>query len=688
MEDIMKKRGLIFVLIIGLMFIIPLSAKNYNRKRAITYSDLANVKWISGPVISNNNNYLAYTVKVLNKDKNSSSSYIGIFDLSKGINIKMTNGDSSDFSPSFSPDSKYIYFLSARSGKIALWRISLSGGEANKYLEIPTDITGYKISPDGRNIAFTAFASPKIRRYQGQIEFWKKDKKRKTTAYVSDRLMYRVWNYWRKGKYSTLFIYNSITGNIKQLTSGYYDTPPVDLGSSNDLEFSKNGKYLYFVMNREKKVASSTNNDIFRISVYGGNIVKITSNPANDNFPLFSQTGTLIAYRAMKRAGFEADKYDIMVKNLKTGKLENLTENFDRTVNTIRWAPDDKSIYFSVIKEGYHPIYKVRIDTGEKFPVLNKKFIKNFVLSKDGKFIFYTMEKINKPGELYVYNTESKKEIQLTNLNGALLSKLEMNPLEEYWFEGAGGDSVHLLLLKPPFFNSRKKYPVIELIHGGPQGFWGDDFHPRWNAQMFAARGYVVIMINFHGSKGYGQKFTDAVSKDWGGKPYLDIIKGTYYAMNKFKFINPARIGAAGASYGGYMIDWIEGHDHPFVALASHAGVYDLVSEYGATEELWFPEWEYAGTPWTNPKMYKKHSPSSYVMNFKTPCLVTAGERDYRVPYTQSLQFFTALQKMGVPSKLIVFPDECHFIQKPNNAEYWWNSVLNWFDKYLKRRGK
>ncbi len=684
----MKKLKITIVFIICILLITPIFAKRYSSMKTLTYNELVKVKWISGPVISSDNNYLAYTIKVLNKKKNSSNSSIWVFDLSKGKNIRLTNSKSSDFSPIFSPDSKYLYFLSTRSGRVALWRISLTGGEAEKYFEIPTDINTYKISPNGKVIAFTAYASPKIKTYKKQIDFWKQEEKRKTSAYVSDRLFYRVWNYWRKGKYSTLFVYNSLTGSIKQLTSGYHDTPPADLGSQNDLEFSKDGKYIYFVMNKDKNVAYSTNNDIFRVSIYGGTPIKISNNPANDNFPLISNSGTLMAYKAMRRAGFEADKYNIMIKNLKTGKLENLTENFDRDINIIRWSPDDKSVYYSITKEGYHPIYKVRLDTGEKFPILKKKFIKNFVLSKDGKFIFYTMEKINKPGELYVYNLESQKEIQLTHFNDKLVSSVKMNPLEEYWFEGAGGDSVHLFLLKPPFFNKRKKYPVIELIHGGPQGMWGDDFHPRWNAQMFASRGYVVIMINFHGSKGYGQRFTDAVSKDWGGKPFIDIIKGTYFAMNKFKFIDSSRVGAAGASYGGYMIDWIEGHDNPFVVLASHAGVYDLVSEYGATEELWFPEWEYAGTPWTNPKMYKKFSPSSYVMNFKTPCLVTAGEKDYRVPYTQSLQFFTALQRMNVPSKLIVFPDECHFIQKPNNAEFWWNSVLDWFDKYLKRRRK
>ncbi len=677
-----------FILIFGILLLFSMFSYSAHKKRAISYSDFVKVRWVSGPVISPDGNYLAYTVKVLDKKKNGSSSSIYLFDLAKGKEIKLTNSEASDFSPEFSYDSKYLYFLSTRSGKVALWRISINGGEAEKYLEIPADIDTFKLSPTGDYIAFTAFASPDLKKYNDQLKFWKEDKNRKTSAYVSDRLFYRVWNYWRKGKYSTLFVYSNLLKKIRQLTYGYHDVPPADLGSSHDLEFSKDGKYIYFVMNKSRHPENSTNNDIFKVSIYEGNLIKITSNAANDNNPLLSHNGKMLAYKAMKRPGFEADKYNIMVKDITTGKLISLTEGFDRTVNTIRWSPSDKSIFFTVSKEGYHPIYKVNLETGEKFPIVKKAFIKNFVVSNDGKYLFYSKEKVNRPSEIYAYSLEKGKEFQLTHFNDKLVASLEMNPLEEYWFEGAGGDSVHLMVVKPPFFNKRKKYPAIMLIHGGPQGAWGDDFHPRWNVQMFASRGYVILMVNFHGSVGYGQAFTDSVSKDWGGKPYIDIIKGTNFAINKFKYIDPSRIGAAGASYGGFMIDWIEGHEHPFKVLVSHAGVYDQKSMYGATEELWFPEWEFAGTPWTNPKMYQKFSPSSYVTNFKTPCLVTAGERDYRVPYTQSLQFFTALQKMGVPSKLIVFPDECHFIQKPNNAEFWWNEVLNWFDRYLKTRKK
>jgi dipeptidyl aminopeptidase/acylaminoacyl peptidase len=273
---------------------------------------------------------------------------------------------------------------------------------------------------------------------------------------------------------------------------------------------------------------------------------------------------------------------------------------------------------------------------------------------------------------------------QITHVNAKLLSKLAMNPAEEFWFEGAEGDRVHGFLLKPPFFDSGKKYPLLMLIHGGPQGSFGDDFHYRWNGQMFAAGGYVVAMVNFHGSTGYGQAFTDSISGDWGGKPYQDIVKAVGYIHGKYSFVDTDKLGAAGASYGGYMIDWIEGQTDMFDCLVSHSGVYDLRSMHGATEELWFPEWEFRGTPWTSPGQYSKWSPSHYVENFKTPCLVIHSANDFRVPLEQGLQFYTALQRQGVPSKFLYFPDEDHFIRKPLNAELWWTTIHDWLAHYLK----
>jgi len=308
-------------------------------------------------------------------------------------------------------------------------------------------------------------------------------------------------------------------------------------------------------------------------------------------------------------------------------------------------------------------------------------------ITPDGRFLIFKRESINKPAEIYRLDLASFEVIQLTHHNDSLLAQLEMNALEDFWFAGAGGTKVHGFILKPPFFESGKKYPAVFLIHGGPQSMWADHFHYRWNAQMFASRGYVVVMINPRGSTGYGQKFTDEISGDWGGKVFEDLMKGVDYVIKNFDFVDKNRIGAAGASYGGYMINWIAGHNDKgiFKCLVSHAGVFDLQSMYGSTEELWFPEWEFKGTPWTNPELYKKWSPSYYVKNFKTPTLVIHGQLDYRVDVSQGFMMFTALQRMGVPSKMLYFPDEGHHILKPQNAKLWWTTVFDWLDMYLKK---
>ena len=296
----------------------------------------------------------------------------------------------------------------------------------------------------------------------------------------------------------------------------------------------------------------------------------------------------------------------------------------------------------------------------------------------------FLKQSLHSPAEVYSFNLKSQRLTQLTDLNRELLSKLKMNPAEEFWFEGAQQEKIHGLLVKPPFFDASRKYPLVMLIHGGPQGAWRDNFHYRWNAQMFASPGYIVAMINFHGSTGYGQAFTDSITGDWGGKPFQDIMLGLDYLLSRYDFIKKNRLGAAGASYGGYMINWIEGHSDRFDCLISHAGVFDLRSMHGSTEELWFPEWDFKGTPWTNKEMYEKWSPSYYVQNFKTPCLVVHGQNDFRVPVTQGFQLFTSLQRQKIPSKMLYFPDEDHFVRKPQNAELWWKTVHEWLAKYLK----
>jgi dipeptidyl aminopeptidase/acylaminoacyl peptidase len=420
--------------------------------------------------------------------------------------------------------------------------------------------------------------------------------------------------------------------------------------------------------------------------VGGGEPKHLTAdNPANDNNPRYSPDGKYIAWRSMARAGFEADRQTLTLYDRRSGKKTNLTADFDYSIGAFEWAPNSRDIYFATQDKGRYSIGKVSVKGGDAKLIVTGAYDNNLRVSPDGKSLVFPRQRVNRPTELYRASTSGKNVKKLTDVNGKLLAELEMNPLEEFWFEGAGGRQVHGLITKPPFFEEGKKYPMIYLIHGGPQGAFSDNFHYRWNVQMFASPGYVVATVNFTGSTGYGQDFTDAISGDWGGAPYEDVMKGLDYILENYDYVDADRIGAAGASYGGYMINWIQGNTDRFDCLVSHAGVYNLESMYGSTEELWFPEWENRGTPWENIELYEKFSPHRLAANFSTPCLVVHGEHDYRVPYTQGLEFFTALQRQGIPSKLLFFPDEDHFVRKPQNAELWWGTLHEWFAEYLKQ---
>jgi dipeptidyl aminopeptidase/acylaminoacyl peptidase len=520
-------------------------------------------------------------------------------------------------------------------------------------------------------------------------------------AKIINSLLFRVWNYWKDGKRSHVFVVPVTGGTAKDLMQGDdYDCPPVDLGASTiDYVFSPDGKEVCITMNTDPMVAISTNNDLFILPVTGGEKKRITTNKANDNQPVYSPDGKYIAYRAMARPMFEADQYDLMLYDRKTGTAVNITEKFDRSIGEVIWSSDSKNLYFIAEDMGYEPTYQISLKTGKKGEligeepkkVFDKSFNSKIKITPDGKTLLFLREKTNMPREVFSFDLTAKdvtKSLkQISNVNTVKIAELEMNSLEEFWFEGAGGTKVHGFILKPPKFDATKKYPMLYLIHGGPQGAWGDDFHYRWNLQMFASPGYVVVAVNPRGSTGYGQQFTDEITGDWGGKVYEDLMKGVDYVLANYNFIDKDKLAAAGASYGGYMINWIAGHTDRFKCLVSHAGVYDLNTDYLATEELWFAEWEFKGTPWENPELYKKMAPSTYAGNFgkfRTPTLVIHGELDFRVPVTEGIQMFTALQRQGVPSKLIYFPDEGHHILKPQNSELWYNSVLDWFKQWLK----
>ena len=467
-----------------------------------------------------------------------------------------------------------------------------------------------------------------------------------------------------------------------------YDVPPFTLGSPEAIAFSPDSQEICFTANTDKNEALSTNGDLFTVPASGaGSPTRITLNPGDDWGPVYSRDGMWIAYRAQMQPGYESDRWRLMLYSRKNRKETNLTADFDRSVESYEFAPDSKTIYFTAEDKGEMPIYSIAAAPGNSPKVVvNGNFNDEFDVSGDGRTLAFARTSLTMPAEIFSANSDGSDVRQLTHQNAGLLSQLDLAKPEAFWFEGAEKTQVEGFLIRPPNFDASKKYPTLLLIHGGPQNAWTDAWGYRWNQQVMAAPGYVVLAINPRGSSGYGQKFMAEVSRDWGGKAYQDLMDGLDAAMAKYPFIDASRLAAAGGSFGGYMVDWIATHTGRFKCLISHAGTYDAVS-MNATEELWFQEWEFDGTPWGNSEFYKKWSPSEYAAalgKYKTPTLVVAGEMDFRVPYTQSLEFFSALQLQGVPSKLLVFPDEGHWVMKPQNSELWYKTFLAWLAEYLK----
>jgi len=419
------------------------------------------------------------------------------------------------------------------------------------------------------------------------------------------------------------------------------------------------------------------------VSIAGGQPVKITLTMGADSNPRYSPDGKYIAWRAQQRAGYESDRWRLMTLERSTGKVVNLTESLDRWVNSFTWSPDSGSLFFTTSDRGRQAIQVIPVAGGAaRTAASGDSELDDMQLTRNGRTMVYTQQSGVSPVEIYRASSSGGLAVALTRLNDQTLADHQMTPLEEFWVDGAEGAKVHSFMIRPPDFTPTRKYPVLMLIHGGPQGFWGHAWTYRWNAQVFAAAGYLVVMPNPRGSTGYGQKFVDEINNDWGGRAFDDIMAVADHIVSDVPFADASKMTAAGGSYGGYMIDWILGHTQRFKALISHDGVYNLTSEFGATEELWFPIWEYGGTPWDKPENYAKWSPDHYVQDFHTPTLVIHGEQDFRVPATQALQYYDTLHAKGIAARLVYFPDENHWILKPQNSRLWYREFFDWVRRY------
>jgi len=657
-------------------------------KHPITFDDMIKMHRLSEPQISPDGKWVAYTVATPDMDANRNVTNIWLVSTAGGASTQLTQSGH-DSSPVWSPDGSTIAFLSSRSGEAQVYLLSLEGGEAQRLTKLSTGAGLVKWSPGGKTIAFTSSVYPDCKDDECNQKRDEEKEKNKVKAHVAEHLLYRHWTHWNEGKRSHLFVIPADGSTApRDLTPGAdFDVPPDERGGPGDINFSPDSKEICFTAVTDKMEAISTNGDLFTAPVAGGEIQRITTQRGFDGEPVYSPDGKYIAYHAQLEREYESDRWRVMLYDRQTGKIENLTEGFDRSADELAWSADSKSIYFTAENETEKPLYEMAARPGaEPKKILADTYNVFFSLSGAGKIMAFERTSLTSPAEVFTASGDGSNVRQLTHHNDAILASLEMNPSETFWFDGAEGTKVEAMLIRPPKFDARKKYPLLVLLHGGPQTMWSNSWGYRWNEEVFAASGYVTLMINRRGSTGYGQKFTDEITNDWGGKAYLDVMDGVDYALKKYPFIDGTRMAAAGGSYGGYMADWIATHNGRFKAIISHAGVYDKVAMY-ATDELWFEEHDMQGTPWSNPDSYRKWAPVSYagqLGKFKTPTLVICGERDYRVPYTQSLEFFNALQRQDVPSKLVVFPDEGHWILKPQNAQFWYKTFLDWLALYLK----
>jgi dipeptidyl aminopeptidase/acylaminoacyl peptidase len=660
-------------------------------KRAITFKDLISLHRVSEPQISPDGKWIAYSVATPDLEANRSLRDIWLVPTAGGGEARQLTRGGSDMRARWSPDGKKLAFISGRSGTPQIYWIALEGGEATRLTSLSTGADNELWSPDGKTVAFVSSVYPDCKDDACNAARDAAKETSKVKARIYEKLLYRHWNEWWDGKRSHLFaVAVDGGGAARDLTPGAnYDVPPFNEGAPEAIAFSPDGKELCFTANTDKDEALSTNGDLFTVDVSGGSEPKrITTNPGNDWGPAYSPDGKWIAYRAQLLAGYEADRWRLMLFERQSGKAINRTEDFDRSVESYAWTPDSARIYFSAEAQAEMPVYEIDVAANGAPRVIADGYNADFDLSRDGRTLALLRTNLTMPAEIFTADADGGAHLrQVTHQNDRLLAQVELQGAETFWFEGAEKTQVEGLLIRPPHFDAAKKYPTLFLIHGGPQGAWTDAWGYRWNQQVMAAAGYVVVMVNPRGSTGYGQRFTAQISRDWGGRVYEDLLKGLDAAIAKYPFIDGARVGAAGGSYGGYMIDWIATHTDRFKCLISHAGPYDLASEYGATEELWFADWEFGGPPWAKPELYRKWAPSEFAAGlgkYKTPTLVVGGELDFRVPYTQDLEFFTALQVQGVPSKLVIFPDEGHWVLKPQNSELWYATFLDWLGRYLR----
>ena len=665
-----------------------------------TVRDLVAMDRLSELASSTAHGRLAFTVSVLDAEANRRRTDIWTVDAMDGKPpVRLTADPASDTSPVWSPDGATIYFLSSRSGSSQVWRMpGAAPGEAVQVTKYPLDVGAFALSPDGRQLALAFDVFVDCADLACSAQRAEAAEKRKATGRVYDQLFFRHWDTWKDGRRSHLFVapVDGSAAPVDVMKGMQADAPSKPFGGAEEFTFTPDGRGLVFTArDAGREEAWSTNLDVWVAPVDGSQKPRnlTEANKGTDTGPVFSPDGKLLAYRSMARAGFEADKLRIrmLTWNDPSVPVIDVAASWDRSPNELVWSTNGKVLYATAEDIGQQKLFAIDVASGTVKALTTSGYAASpaRVKTAGADSVALLVDHLKSPAEIQIVSTDASAgaPVARTSFNKDRLANLAFGDFEPFSFPGWNNETVHGYVVKPAGFEVGKKYPVAFLIHGGPQGSFGNHFHYRWNPQTYAGAGYAVVTVDFHGSTGYGQAFVDSIRGDWGGKPLVDLQKGLDAALGKYAWLDGDKVCALGASYGGYMINWIAGNwPDRFKCLVSHDGNLDERMAYYDTEELWFPEWEHGGTPWDNPAGYTKHNPIDHVSKWKTPMLVIHGGRDYRVVDTQGMSTFTALQRKGIPSRFLYFPDENHWVLKPANSILWHETVTEWLDRWLKKK--